>query len=167
MALVWPSVAWASFNGPIHFSFGVSVVFGVIGALPGAIVILLLEWKGATTRPPSWLGALAALALVYCVLRLAVLPGWSGDRGLFVLPIPPLIEFVLITFVTSPRARQAAGWAVAAASILLLALAPALAAPAVQFSKDAWGPIGGGALTTALLWQLGVRQGKRVLARPS
>lgn len=166
LVLVWPSAAFASFNGQLHFSFGAHVVFGVIGALPGALVVLLLEAKAVTWAPPSWQGALAAVALVYCVLRVTGLVGPAGDRGFYILPIPPLIELILITFVTSSRPRHAAGWAVAAAIVLLLGLAQALAPPSgARPGNASWGLIGGGAATTALLWRLGALFGERSLRR--
>jgi hypothetical protein len=166
MVLVWPSVACASFNGPLHLSFGANVVIGVIAALPGAIAVLLLEWKGATWTPPSWAGALAALAFGYCLLRLTGLVGPAGDRGRGLLAIPPLIELALITVVRSSRARQAAGWAVAAASVVLLGLAQtsnALGPPGRP--NEGWGLLCGGVLATALLWRVGVWLGQRTLRR--
>jgi len=165
--LVWPSVACASFNGRIDLPVGVCVVLGVLGALPGAVVVLFLEWRAATWTPPSWAGALAGLALVYCVLRVTGLVGPAGDRGFLLLPIPPLIELVLITFVPSSRVRHVAGWAAAAAgSALLVGLVLALdpAGPSVR-PNEAWGLICGGALTTALLWRLGVWLGQRTVRR--
>ncbi len=165
--LVWPSVACASFNGPLHFPWGFCVVFGVLGALPGAVVVLFLEWKASTWTPPSWAGALAGLALIYCVLRVTGLVGPAGDRGLFLQPIPPLIELVLITFIPSSRVRHAAGWfAAAAGSALLVGLVQIFntAGPSAR-SSEAWGLMGGGALTTALLWRLGVWLGQRTLRR--
>ena len=167
MVLVWPSVACASFNGPINFPFGLCVLLGVLAALPGAVVVLFLEWRAVTWTPPSWAGALAGLALVYCVLRVAGLVGPAGDRAFYLLPIPPLIELVLITFVPSSRVRHAAGWAVAAAGSALLVglvLTLKLAGPAAR-SIEAWGLIFGGALTTALLWRVGVWLGQRTLRR--
>lgn len=165
--VVWPSVACASFNGPLHLSFGANVAIGVIAALPAAIVVLVLEWKGATWTPPSWAGALAALAFGYCVLRLTGLVGPAGDRGRALLAIPPLIELVLITFVPSSRARHAAGWAVAAASVLLLGLGQtssnALGPPGRP--NEGWGLSCGGVLVTALLWRLGVWLGQRTVRR--
>jgi hypothetical protein len=164
MVLVWPSVACASFNGRIDLPFGFCVVIGVVAALPGAVVVLFLEWRAVTWTPPSWVGALAGLALAYSVLRVTGLVGPAGDRGFSLLPIPPLIELVLITFVPSSRVRHAAGWAAAAAaSALLIGLVLALEAPAR--SIEAWGLMGGGALTTVLLWRLGVWLGQRTLRR--
>jgi hypothetical protein len=167
MVIVWPSLAWASFNGPIHLPFGICVVIGVLGALPGAVVVLFLEWKAATWTPPWWSGALAGLALVYCVGRLTGLVGPAGDRGWYLQPIPPLIQLVLITFVPSSRVRHVAGWSGAAAGsallvVLVLTLNPA--GPSVR-SMEAWGLVGGGALTTALLWRLGVWLCQRTLHR--
>jgi len=167
MVLVWPSIACASFGGQLHLSFGANVVIGVIAALPGAIAVLVLEWKGATWTPPSWAGALAALAFGYCVLRVTGLVGPAGDRGRGLLAIPPLVELVLITFVPSSRARHAAGWAVAAASVLLLGLAQtssnALGPPGRP--KEGWGLVCGGVLATAVLWRFGVWLGQRTLRR--
>jgi hypothetical protein len=167
MVLVWPSVASASFNGPLHFPFGFCVAIGVIAALPGAVVVLFLEWRAATWTPPWSAGALAGLALVYCVLRVTDLVGPAGDRGFYLLPIPPLIELGLITFVPSSRVRHAAGWAaVAAGSALLVGLVLTLKAPGAAVRLiEAWGLMGGGALTTALLWRLGVWLCQRTLRR--
>jgi hypothetical protein len=165
MVLFWPAVAAASFNGRIDLPFGVIVAAGVFGALPGAVAVLLLEWAGATRTPPSWAGALAAVVLVYCVLRVTGLVR-GAEPGWFLFPIPPLIELVLITFITSPHTRHAAGWVVAVAILLILWLTPAVGQPAnLQFAKDAWAVIIGGAPTTALLWQVGVRLGRRSLRR--
>jgi len=167
LVLVWPSVACASFNGPIHFSFGATVVFGVLGALPGALVVLLLEAKAPTWAPPSWQGALAALALGYCILRLTGVVGPAGDRARLLFPVPPLIELVLIAFVTSSRARRAAGWAVAVASTVLLALAQIFGDPAAGHPRiDGWGVLFGGAFTTALAWRIGAYLGERSMRRP-
>jgi hypothetical protein len=164
MVLVWPSVAGASFNGRLDFPVGFCVVFGVFGALPGAVVVLFPEWKAATWTPPSWAGALAGLALVYCVLRVTGLVGPAGDSLLYLQPIPPLLELVLITFVPSSRVRHAAGWAAAAAGSAFLVGLVLTAGPSVR-PIEAWGLACGGALTTALLWQLGVRLGQRTLRR--
>jgi hypothetical protein len=167
LVLVWPSVACASFNGRIDLPFGVCVVIGVLGALPGAVVVLFLEWRAATWTPPSWAGALAGLVLVYCVFRVTGLVGPAGDRALYLQPIPPSIELALITFLPSSRVRHAVGWAAAAAgSAMLVGLVLALEAPgsAVQLIQ-AWGLMFGGALTTALLWRLGVRLCQRTLRR--
>lgn len=167
MVLVWPSAAFASFNGPLHLSFGASVMIGVVAALPGATGVLLMEWKGATWTPPWWAGALAALVFAYCVLRLAGVVGPAGDRGRALLTIPPLIELALITFVPSPRTRHAAGWVVVAASVLLLGLmqtfSNALGPPGRP--NAGWGLLCGGVLATALLWRLGVWLGQRILRR--
>jgi hypothetical protein len=167
MVLVWPGVAWASFNGPIHFPFAICVVLGVLGAVPGGLVVLFLEWKASTWTPPWWAGALAALVLVYCVLRVTGLVGPAGDRALYVQPVPPFVELLLITVIPSSRVRHVAGWAaVAAGSALLVALVQTLdPAGSSARSAEAWGLAGGGALTTALLWRLGVWLGQRTLRR--
>jgi hypothetical protein len=165
--LLWPSVAWASFNGPLHFPVGFCVLFGVLGALPGAVVVLFLEWKAATWTPPAWAGALAGVVLVYCVLRVTGLVGPAGDRGLYLQPIPPSIELLLITFVPSSRVRHVAGWAAAAAgSAFLVGLVQTVSFPGPSARPgEAWALIGGGALATALLWRTGVWLGQRTLRR--
>jgi hypothetical protein len=167
MALVWPGVAWASFNGRIDLPFGFCVAIGVIGALPGAIVVFFLEWRASVWTPPWWAGALAALALVYCILRVTGLVGPAGDRGWLVLPIAPLIEHVLITFIPSSRVRHTAGWvAVAAGGALLFALVLILDNEGGAAREiEAWGLVGGGGLTTALFWRLGVHLCQRTLRR--
>jgi len=166
LLLVWPSVACASFNGRIDLPFGACVAIGVVAALPGAIAVLLLEWRATTWLPPPWAGALAGLSFVYCVLRLTGLVGPAGDRGFYLLPIPPLIEFVLIAFVHSTRVRHAVIWAVAAASVLLVGLALTFNAsgPSARPSEG-WGVVCGGAVTTVLLWRLGVWLGQWTLRR--
>jgi hypothetical protein len=165
MVLVWPSVACASFGGSINLPWGFVLVLAALFALPGAIVVLLLEWIGATRTPPSWLGAVAALPLVYCVLRATGLVR-GAEPGHFLLPIPPLIELVLITFITPPRVRHAVGWGAAVASTLLLGLLPPVGpVSGQQHSRDSWVVILGGAFTTALLWQIGVWLGRRSLRR--
>ena len=165
MLLVWPSVACASFNGRLDFPFGLNVAFGVLGALPGAVVILLLEWQLPSRTPPPWVGPAAALAAVYCLLRLAGVVGAAGDRPLIpLLAAPSLIDLILITYVTSSRWRHAAGWAVAAGSLLIFVLArpedPAR-------SSQEWGVLVGGAPTTFLLWRIGFSLGQRSLRRSS
>ena len=133
--------------------FGFAFLAAAILALPGGLLCVLAEVIGARHRPPSWLGILALVLAVCCLLLVFRVIGPGGDRGWFIFPVPPLMTLALVSLLPAPRWRLIAVWLVATSLLGLLAHAFQQLGSATT-PAEGLGVLLGGALSSMLPWQL-------------
>jgi hypothetical protein len=158
--------AAASFGGGGYLELGFGLAFAAAGvlALPGALLCLLAEWRGARRRPPLLLGVVALGLASYCLWRVGSWKPGIGDTGIAIFVLPPLMTLALVTLVPAPRWRLIAVWCVAVGSLSLV-LFKAQEFGSSKNTSEGIGALLGGALVSMLLWQLAFLLGQRSLRR--
>jgi hypothetical protein len=151
--LLMPTAAIASFGGKIDIGFGTMFIAAALGALPGAVVCLATEWKGATSRPPYKLGILSLIAGTIALACVIFVRPDSTVPGAATVALPPLMTFALVTLLPAPMWRLAAVWLVTWGSIWLIMTAHSSAS--ASDSDTLRGGLLGGALTHMVLWHAG------------
>jgi hypothetical protein len=146
--------AQASFNGPFKLDPAFVFMVAAVVAVPGAVISMLAELFGARHRPPRWVGSVAlGIAVITLLVMLRVI-GPSGDSGVLVVFLPPLMSLALVSLVPAPWWRLVAVWCVAIGVAVLMVLVTRT--PEAASSADGGlGALYGGALVSMLLWHLG------------